>query len=79
MKNKETRWNEHKIPSEKPDPSKYLNDNTTHFFNWTVIFNAPVKKFTFKILEVYLFPLLKLTLNDLIELDLLQPCNNGIT
>ena len=48
VKNKETRWSEHQIPSAKSNPSKYLNNNTTHCFNCTVIFNSPAKKFQLK-------------------------------
>ena len=66
----ETRWNEQKIPSEKSNPSKHMNSNITRHFSWSVIFNAPVKKLTRKILEVYFIALLKPTLNDQIESDL---------
>ena len=42
-------------------------------------FNAPVKKLTRKILEAYFIELLKPTLNDQIESDLLYLFKNGTT
>ena len=48
VRNMETRWNEHNMPSEKSNPSKHLNSNITHHFSWSVICNAPVRKFTRK-------------------------------
>ena len=67
------------MPSEKSNPSKRLNSNITDHFTWSVISNAPVKKLTRKILEAYFIPLLKPTLNDQIESDLLHFFKNGIT
>ena len=60
------------MPSEKSNLSKHLNSNITHHFSCAVICNAPVKKFTCKILEVYFIALLKLTRNDQSESDLLH-------
>ena len=57
----ETRWNKHNMPPEKSNPSNYLNRNLTHNFSWSVICNAPVKKFTRKILETHFIALLKPT------------------
>ena len=53
IRNVETRWNEHNIPSKKSNPSKHLNRNITHHFSWSVVCNAPVKKLTRKVLEAY--------------------------
>ena len=79
MRNVDTRWNEHNIPSEKSNPSKHLNNNITHHFNWSVICNVVVENFTRKILEAYFVALLKPTLNDQNESDLLYFFKNGIT
>ena len=73
-RNVETRWNERNMPSVKSNPSKHLNSNITHHF-----FKVPVKKLTCETLDVYFITLLKPTLNDLIESDLLHLFENGIT
>ena len=79
IRNKETRWSERNIPSEKSNPSKHLNSDITHHFCWPVICNAPFKKLTRKILETYSITLLKPFLNDQIESDLLYLFKNAIT
>ena len=79
IRNVATRWNEHNMPSEKSNLSKHLYRNITHHFSWSVICNAPVKKLTRKILESNFIALLKPTLNDQIESDLLHLFKNGIT
>ena len=71
-RNVETRWNKHNMPSEKSNLLKHLNSNITHHFSWSVICNAPFKKFISKMLEAYFITLLKPTLNDQIESDLLD-------
>ena len=72
VRNVKIRRNEHNMPPEKSNPSKHLNDNLTHHhFNWSVNCNAPVKKFTRKILEVDFITLLQLNLNDQIESETL--------
>ena len=78
IRNLETRWNEHNMPSEKSNPSKDLNSNITHHFSWSNICNAPAKKLTRKTLQVHFIALLKPTLNDQIESDLLHLLKNGI-
>ena len=79
VRNKETRWKEHNMPSKKSNPSKHLSRNITHHFSWSVISNVPVKKFTRKVLEAYFIALLKPTLNDQTESGLLHLFKNGIT
>ena len=76
-RNVETRWNEHNMSSEKSNPSKHRNTNITYHFTLSVICNAPT--LTQKILEPYFIVLLKLTLNDQIESDLLHLFKNCIT
>ena len=72
IRNVETRWNEHNMPSEKWNPWKHLNSNITHHSSWSVICNPPVKKLTLNILEAYFIVLLKPTVNDQIGSDLLH-------
>ena len=40
-------------PSEKSNPLRDLNSKITDHFSWSPTCNAPVKKFTRKIIEVY--------------------------
>lgn len=77
MANWETRWNEHNMPSGKWNPSQHLNNSITNHFNWSVTCTAAVNV-THKILEASIIMLLKLTLNDQIESDLLQVIKNGV-
>ena len=72
IRNVETRWNKYNMPSEKLNHSKHLNSSITRHFSWSVICNGLVKKLTRKILEPYVIALLKRTLNDQIESDLLH-------
>ena len=58
---------------------KALNSNLTQHFYWSVICNAPFKKFTHKILEVCFIALLMSTVNDDIESNLMHLFKNGIT
>ena len=78
VRNVDSRWNKHNMPSEKLNPSKHLNSNITHHFSWSVICNAPVKKFTCKILEANFISLLKPTFTDQIEPDLFHLFKNEI-
>ena len=78
VRNVDSRWNKHNMQSEKLNPSKHLNSNITHHFSWSVICNAPVKKFTCKILEANFISLLKPTFTDQIEPDLFHLFKNEI-
>ena len=44
-----------------------MNNNITNHFNWSVVFSAPIKKFTRKLLEPYFIVLVNPNLNDQIE------------
>ena len=79
IRNVETRWNEHTMPSNKSNPSKQLNSNITHHFSWSFICNVSVKKLTQKILKAYFIALLKLTPNDQAKSYLLHLLKNEIT
>ena len=79
VRNVETRWNKHNMPSEKSKYTKHLISNRQPHFSWSAISNALVKKFTPKTLEEHLVVPLKPTFNDQIKSDLLHLFKNGIT
>ena len=79
IRNLESRWNQHNMSSEQSYPSKQLNGDITHHFSWSSICRTPVKNFKRKILQAFFITLLKPTLNDPIESDLLHLFKNGIT
>ena len=68
-----------RIPSDKSNPSQYINSYLDHLFTWSVISNAPTNKFKRKIIEAYFIPIIKSTVNDQPDSDLLYLFRNGIT
>ena len=79
IRNVETRWKEHNISSDKSDPSKHINSHIDHIFTWSIIFNAPTNKFKRKIIGVSFISIMKPTLNNQLDSDLLHLFRNGIT
>ena len=79
IRNVEIRWKEHNIPSDKSNPSKHINSHIDHIFTWSIICNAPTNKFKRKIIEAYFIAIMKPTLNDQLDSDLLHLFRNGIT
>ena len=79
IRNVETRRKEHNIPSDKSNPSKHIYSHIDHIFNWSTICNAPTNKFKRKIIEAYFIAIMKPTLNDQLDSDLLHLFRNGIT
>ena len=70
IRNVEIRWKEHNIPSDKSNPSKHINSHIDYIFTWSIIFNAPIKKFKRKIIEACFIAVMKPTLNDQLDSDL---------
>ena len=79
IRNVETRWKERNIPSNKSNPSKHINTHIDHIFTWSIICNAPTNKFKRKIIGACFIAIMKPTLNDQLDLDLLPLFRNGIT
>ena len=77
--NVETRWKEHNAPSIKLNPSKHFNSHLDLTFTRSIICNAPTNKFKRKIIEAYFIAIIKRTLNDQLDSDLLHLLRNGIT
>ena len=79
IRNVETRWKEHNTASHKSNPSKHINSHLDHTFTWSIICNAPTKKIKRKIMETYFIAIIKPTLNDQLDSDLLHLFRNSIT
>ena len=69
IRNVEVRWDEYNNPMKKSNPSKHINENLDHVFNWSVLANAPKNMFQLKFLEPYYIVLEKPTLNEQLESD----------
>ena len=79
IRNVETRWKEHNTPSDKLNPSKHINSHIDHISSWSIICNAPTKKFKRKIIEAYFIAIMKPTPYDQMDSDLLHPFRNATT
>ena len=77
--NVETRWKEHNRRSDESNPAQHINSHLDHMFTLSIICDAPTNKFERKIIEVYFIAVIKPTLNDQLDLDLLLLFSIGIT
>ena len=66
-------------PSDKSNPSKQINSHLDHIFTRSIICNAPTNKFKQKIMEAYFIAIIKQTINDQLDSDLLHLFRNGVT
>ena len=72
------RFLEHNHPSGKPEPSKHLNQNTNHMFNWPVICSA-LKIDAKRSLEPFFIAPMQPNLNEQCNSNVLTLFRNGIT
>ena len=77
-RNVEVRYSEHNHPSGKSEPSKHLNQNINHMFNWSVICSAPKIDRTRKDLEAFYITIMKPNLNEQCNSNLLTHLRNCI-
>ena len=74
------RWNEHNTPSKDgSDPSRHLNTNPTHEFQWKILTAAPSKILRRRILESYFIAKFKPKINVQATPRQLFLFRNGIT
>ena len=74
------RWNEHNTPSKDgSDPSRHLNTNPTHEFQWKILTAAPSKILRRRILESYFIAKFKPKINVQATPRQLFLFQNGIT
>ena len=79
FRNVGARWKEHNPPSDKSNPLKHINNHIDQICTWSIIYNAPTNKFKRNIIEAYFIAIMKVTLNDQLNSDLLHLFRNGIT
>ena len=79
LRNVEERWAEHNNIKMKSEPAKHLAENNNHSFQWKVLISAPKNTRTRKNLEAYLIALMKPTLNEQVESNVLILFRNGVT
>ena len=74
------RWNEHNTPStDGSDPSRHLNTNQDHSFQWRIVTRAPQKVLRRRILESYFIAKFKPKINIQATPRQLFLFRNGIT
>lgn len=72
------RWNEHKDKNSKSKPAKYLREDPTHKFSWTIFSKDPENFCKCTMLEAYCIKTTCPTLNEQIDNDILAPFRNCI-
>ena len=78
-RNVETRWAEHNDPRKKSEPSRHLNKNIDHTFDWIILMTAPKYEQQRKNLESSWIALRKPFLNAQVESNTLHLFRNGVT
>ena len=79
IRNVETRWKEHNTPSDKSNPSKHIHSHLDQIFTRSIICNAPTNRFKWKVIEAYFIAIIKSTLNNQLDPNLLHLFKNGVT
>ena len=79
IRNAETRFNEHNVPSKESEPSKHLTACPGHSFQWSIITSAPQITNKRKIIEAYYIAKYKPSLNDQLDAKQLLLFRNGVT
>ena len=64
IRNAIARIDEHEQPNGKSEPSKHINNNTGHKFDWMILSRAPSHRLKQQILETYFIKQLIPSLND---------------
>ena len=77
-RNVEIRWKEHGNASHNSNPSRHLNKNITHEFEWKVIKYAPRNNIKRKILEAFFVSRYKTKLKNQVEMRQLKLFKYGI-
>ena len=77
-RNVEIRWKEHGNASHNSNPSRHLNKNITHKFEWKVIKYAPRNNIKRKILEAFFVSRYKPKLNNQVKMRQLTLFKYGI-
>ena len=70
---------DHNDPSKKSELAKHLKNNFHHVFNWVILYKAPQNYKVRRNLEASYIALLKPTLNEQKDLEILTLFRNGVT
>ena len=73
------RWDEHNDVSKNSEPAKHLARNIELKFSWYVLTRAPENTIKSRILEASFIKLIVLSLNELLDNDVLMLFRNGVT
>ena len=73
------RWEEHNEPTNKSGPAKHLKKNFLHLFNWVNLCKAPKNCKARPNLEASYIVLLKPTLTEQKDFEILTLFRNGVT
>ena len=73
------RWKEHNDPTKKSEPAKHLKNNFHRVFNWVILCKAPQNYKVTRNLESSYIALLKPTLNEQKNFEILTLFRNGVT
>ena len=73
------RWEEHNDPTNKSGPAKHLKKNFLHLFNWVNLCKAPKNCKARPNLEASYIALLKPTLTEQKDFEILTLFRNGVT
>ena len=79
IRNASIRWEEHNNPTKMSQLPKHLKNNFHLVFNWVILCKAPQKHKFRRNLEASYIALLKPTLNEKDDFEVLTPFKNGVT
>ena len=77
--NTSIRWEEHNDPTKKSEPVKNLKNNFYHVFNWVISRKTPQNYKVRRNLKALYIALLKPTLNEQKDLEIITLFRNGVT
>ena len=77
--NASIRWEEHNDPTNRSESAKRLKNNFHHVFNWVILYKAPQNYKVRRNLEASYIALLKPTLNEQKDFEILTHFRNGVT
>ena len=79
IRNTATRYSEHNNPTHKSEPAQHIKNHTVHWFDWSILCNAPSNSQIRKNLEALFIGIMKPSLNEQTNFDRLTLFRNGIT
>ena len=78
-RNASVRWEEHNNPTKNSEPAKHLKSNIDHVFNWVILCMASKNCKVRRNLEASYIALLRPTLNEQKDFEILTLFRNGVT